>query len=263
MTDNSASADSLGNFGSGGGIENDGSLTVTDSHLHEQPCLRRQRSPTPSPKVLPEEPSTVRGLRSTVTGGAFTNNQAVGPSTGTGEGNGGAINNSSTASITNSMFNGNRALGRLTNGGAISTGENELTNPATDPLAISHSSFTGNEAVGANGPNNSTELFGGEALGGAIANACPADDHREHVYRQPGQGRQPGRQRRTALTPTPSSVRPTAAAWSTSLARSPSPTRPSAATRPSVVTPPSALAGRRRAAASLRKSSAVDDASPT
>ena len=53
------------------------------------------------------------------------------------------------------------------------TGENELTNPATDPLAISNCTFTGNQAVGANGANNSTELFGGEALGGAIANASP------------------------------------------------------------------------------------------
>ena len=40
-------------------------------------------------------------------------------------------------------------------------------------MAISNCTFTGNEAVGGNGANNSTESFGGQALGGAIANAAP------------------------------------------------------------------------------------------
>ena len=91
----------------------------------------------------------------------------VGPSTGTGEGNGGAINSSSAATITYSTFNGNEALGRTTNGGALSTGENETF--AAPSLAISNCAFTGNEAVGANGANNSAALFGGEALASAVA----------------------------------------------------------------------------------------------
>ena len=40
-------------------------------------------------------------------------------------------------------------------------------------MAINSCTFTRNEAVGANGTNNSTEGEGGEALGGAIANAGP------------------------------------------------------------------------------------------
>ena len=40
-------------------------------------------------------------------------------------------------------------------------------------MAISNCTFTGNEAVGANGANNSAAVFGGEALGGAMANAGP------------------------------------------------------------------------------------------
>ena len=75
------------------------------------------------------------------------------------------------ATITDSTFTGNEALGRTTNGGAISTGENETF--AAPSLAISNCTFTGNEAVGANGANNSAALFGGEALGGAMANAGP------------------------------------------------------------------------------------------
>ncbi len=55
--------------------------------------------------------------------------------------------------------------------GALSTGENETF--AAPSLAITNCTFTGNEAVGSSGANNSTALFGGEALGGAMANAGP------------------------------------------------------------------------------------------
>ena len=112
-----------------------------------------------------------QGPSLTVTASAFTNNQAVGPATGTGEGNGGAINNSSPATITNSSFNGNLALGRSTNGGAISAGENELTTPPL--MAISNCTFLSNLAKAADGANDFTEKFGGQALGGAIASAAP------------------------------------------------------------------------------------------
>ncbi len=176
VANNSAYADSLGNDGSGGGIENDGSLSVTKCVFTNN--LASGGSYT---DVITEGSAggaiDNNGPSMTVTSSAFTNNQAVGPATGTGEGNGGAINNggninnSSTATIANSTFNGNRAFGRTTNGGAISTGENESAPPLA--LAISNCTFTGNQAVGANGANNSTEVFGGEALGGAIANAAP------------------------------------------------------------------------------------------
>jgi hypothetical protein len=176
LANNSAYADSSGNYGNGGGIENDGSLTVAESiFTNNLASGGNYAAPITGPITEGSAGGAIDsdGLSLTVTTSAFTHNQAVGPATGTGEGNGGAINNSSPATITNSTFNGNEALGRLTNGGAISTGENTLTNPATDPLAISNCTFTSNKAVGANGANNATELFGGEALGGAIANAGP------------------------------------------------------------------------------------------
>ncbi len=171
---NSAHADSAGNYGNGGGVENDGSLTVTQSLFTNNLASGGEyAAPITGPITEGSAGGAIdsQGPSLTVTTTAFTNNQAVGPATGTGEGNGGAINSSSAATITNSTFNGNEAVGRTTNGGALSTGENETF--AAPSLAISNCTFTGNEAVGANGANNSAALFGGEALGGAVANAGP------------------------------------------------------------------------------------------
>ena len=171
VSKNSTGADSTGdNFGSGGGIENDGSLTVTQSFF-----TNNLASGGSSTNAITEGSAggaiDSQGASLTVTDCVFSSNQALGPATGTGEGNGGAINSSSPGTITESTFKYNQALGRTTNGGAISTGENE--NFAAPSMAISNCTFTGNEAVGANGANNSAALFGGEALGGAIANAGP------------------------------------------------------------------------------------------
>ncbi|HLN26282.1 MAG TPA: hypothetical protein VK395_00905 [Gemmataceae bacterium] len=174
VADNSAYADSSGNYGNGGGIENDGSLSVADSTFWNNVASGGQYAASVTGPITEGSAGGAidsQGPSLTVTNSAFTNNEAVGPATGTGEGNGGAINSSSPATITNSTFTGNEALGRLTNGGAISTGENETF--AAPALAITNSTFTGNEAVGANGTNNSAALFGGEALGGAVANAGP------------------------------------------------------------------------------------------
>ena len=175
VSGNSAYADSSGdNFGSGGGIENDGSLTVTQSFFTKNLASGGEyAAPSSGPITEGSAGGAIdsQGPSLTVTNCAFLSNQAVGPATGTGEGNGGAINTSSPGTITDSRFKGNQALGRTTNGGAISTGENETF--AAPSLAISNCTFTGNEAVGANGANNSAALFGGEALGGAIANAGP------------------------------------------------------------------------------------------
>ena len=57
---NSAFADSAGNFGNGGAVENDGSLTVTESLFT---CQLQPLPPAPSLRVLPAEPSTARGFR--------------------------------------------------------------------------------------------------------------------------------------------------------------------------------------------------------
>jgi hypothetical protein len=174
LANNCAYADSSGNNGNGGGIENDGSLSVTESTFTNNLASGGGwAAPISGPITEGSAGGAIdsQGPSLIVTNCAFTNNEAVGPSTGTGEGNGGAINDSSTGTITNSTFIGNEALGRTTNGGAISTGENETF--AAPTLAINNCTFTGNEAVGANGANNSTAGEGGEALGGAIANAGP------------------------------------------------------------------------------------------
>jgi hypothetical protein len=174
LTNNSAYADSSGNYGSGGGIENDGSLAVAESIFTNNVASGGEyAAPITGPITEGSAGGAIdsQGPSLTVTNCTFFSNQAVGPATGTGEGNGGAINSSSPGSISNSTFTGNKALGRLTNGGAVSTGEN--TTFAAPSLAISNCTFTGNAAVGADGANNSTALFGGEALGGAMANAGP------------------------------------------------------------------------------------------
>ncbi len=171
---NSAYADSSGNYGDGGGIENDGSLTVTQSLFKNNLASGGEyAAPITGPITEGSAGGAIdsQGPSLTVSASVFKNNEAVGPSTGTGEGNGGAINSSSVGIITDSTFQCNAALGRTTNGGALSTGENETF--AAPSLAISDCTFTGNEAVGANGTNNSAALFGGEALGGAVANAGP------------------------------------------------------------------------------------------
>ncbi len=174
VSGNSTHADSAGNFGDGGAVENDGSLTVTQSlFTHNVASGGEYAAPITGSITEGSAGGAIdsQGPTLTVSDSQFTGNEAVGPSTGTGEGNGGAINSSSPATITYSTFNGNEALGRTTNGGALSTGENE--NFAAPSLAITNCTFTGNEAVGANGANNSAALFGGEALGGAMANAGP------------------------------------------------------------------------------------------
>ncbi len=171
---NSAHADSAGNYGNGGGVENDGSLTVTESlFTHNVASGGEYAAPITGPITEGSAGGAIdsQGPSLTVNDSEFAGNEAVGPSTGTGEGNGGAINSSSAATITYATFNGDEALGRTTNGGALSTGENETF--AAPSLAISNCTFTGNEAVGASGANNSAALFGGEALGGAVANAGP------------------------------------------------------------------------------------------
>jgi hypothetical protein len=170
VTHNSASADSLGNFGSGGGIENDGSLTVTAS-LFTNNLASGGSNTDPITEGSAGGAVDSQGTSLTVTGSAFAGNHAVGPAMGTGEGNGGAINNNSTATITGSTFSGNSALGRTANGGAIATGENELI--TAPPMAISNCMFTANQAVGADGTDDFTAEFGGQALGGAIDSVAP------------------------------------------------------------------------------------------
>ena len=176
LANNTAYADSMGNYGSGGAIENDGRLTVTQcTFTNNLASGGGYAAPVTGPITEGSAGGAIdsEGPSLTVANCAFTSNEAVGPLTGTGEGNGGAINNSSATTISNTTFTGNEALGRLANGGAISTGEDELTNPATDPMTISNCAFTADQAAGGNGANNFSHYYGGEALGGAIANASP------------------------------------------------------------------------------------------
>jgi hypothetical protein len=170
VTGNSASANSQGYYGDGGGVENDGSLTIAGSSFTDNLCSGGSYT-DPITEGSAGGAIDSQGPSLSVTTSKFAYNDAVGPSTGTGEGNGGAINTSSTASITFCAFSGNEAIGRTTNGGALSAGENELI--AAPPLSISNCTFTANEAVGANDAEDFTEKFGGQAVGGAIASAGP------------------------------------------------------------------------------------------
>ena len=85
---------------------------------------------------------------------------------------GGAISTGgSPATVTSCTFDGNTDFARIAQGGAISTD----TTPGSPAglMTISNSTFTGNQAVGANGANDLLYVSGGEALGGAIFNFTP------------------------------------------------------------------------------------------
>ena len=77
LTNNQAQADSTGNYGSGGGIENDGSLTVTESvftnNLASGGNFTNATSGSAGGAIDSNGPSL------TVTNSVFTNNQAVAP----------------------------------------------------------------------------------------------------------------------------------------------------------------------------------------
>jgi hypothetical protein len=165
MTDNQALADNGGaDGGSGGAIENLGSLTVSDSSFtNNVGSLGSTAVGSEGGAIDSSGPSL------TVINSTFTDNEAVGVSTGYGYGAGGAINTTgSTAVLTHCTFDGNTASGRIADGGAINTNAS-----AAGTMAINDSSFIGNQAVASNGANDLTYPDGGEALGGAVANASP------------------------------------------------------------------------------------------
>src|SRR5271166_1994722 len=105
VSKNSAFADSSGNFGSGGGIENDGNLTVNNSTFTNNLASGGDFT-DPITEGSAGGAIDSQGASLTVSNSTFSNNEAVGaPNTGnvatwTGEGNGGAINSSSPATIT-------------------------------------------------------------------------------------------------------------------------------------------------------------------
>ena len=82
VANNSAYADSSGNYGSGGGIENDGSLTVTQSIFTNNLASGGEyAAPITGPITEGSAGGAIdsQGPSLTVTNCAFTNNQAVGP----------------------------------------------------------------------------------------------------------------------------------------------------------------------------------------
>ena len=82
ITGGSAYADSAGNYGSGGGIENDGSLTVTDSTFTNNLASGGEYA-APITGAITEGSAggaiDSQGPSLTVTNCAFTSNEAVGP----------------------------------------------------------------------------------------------------------------------------------------------------------------------------------------
>jgi hypothetical protein len=172
MTNNQAMADSTGVVGGcGGGIENGGTLYVNNSTFTGNVAsLGSTSTGSQGGGINSFGPSV------TVTNSIFTGNQADGLSTGQAFGTGGAINtDGSAATISNSTFIANLALGRTVNGGAICIAGQQ---PGAGDLymgntTITNSTFTGNQAIAANGTNDFTNQYGGQSLGGAIFTNSP------------------------------------------------------------------------------------------
>jgi hypothetical protein len=162
FTDNQAVADNQGsNGGSGGGIENDGSLLVSDCTFDGNEASLSSTSSGSNGGAIDSS-----GISLTVISSTFKYNLADGISTGVGSGDGGAINNNgSTATIVSCSFSHNSASARTVNGGAIS---NE-----TGTMTISNDTFDSNHAVATNGGNDITNPNGDESLGGAIYSGAP------------------------------------------------------------------------------------------
>jgi large repetitive protein len=132
--------------GSGGGISNGGTLTVTNS--------------------------TFSG--NSATGGNGYDNPNPFQGNGGGYGSGGGIYNSGILTVTNSTFSGNGATGGMgggdSNGGGGSGGG--IYNGGT--LTVTNSTFSGNNATGGTGGSGDyycgVENFGGNGSGGGISN---------------------------------------------------------------------------------------------
>jgi hypothetical protein len=168
MTNNQAVADNGGlNGGSGGGIENLGSLTVTLSTFsHNRASLNSTTVASNGGAI------DTNGLSLTVNDSTFSHNEVRGSSTGIGIGQGGAISTGgSPATVTNCAFDGNTDSARIAQGGAIST--DTIAGSPAGLMTVRNSTFIGNRAVGANGANDLVFVSGGEALGGAIWNSTP------------------------------------------------------------------------------------------
>jgi hypothetical protein len=172
MTGNQAMADGTGLLGgSGGGIENAGTLYVNNSHFTNNVASL-------SVTVIGSQGGAIdsSGPSVTVTNSVFTKNEVDGASTGQAFGTGGAINtDGSAATISSSTFVGNIALGRTVNGGAIAIvgqqpGAGDMYSGNT---TITNCTFTGNQAIGASGTDDFSFEYGGQALGGAIYNNQP------------------------------------------------------------------------------------------
>jgi hypothetical protein len=121
-----------------------------------------------------------------VRGCTFAYNQAVGGSDGSGNssgfgyvgiGRGGGVSNLGVATVTDSTFDHNQALGGSGNtsgGGALTVGDgfggglvNRLFSGRTT-MTVSNCTFSNNQAVG--GTGNSGQTFTGEGVGGGFAN---------------------------------------------------------------------------------------------
>jgi hypothetical protein len=158
----------------GGGIDNDGTLSVTDSTLSHNQAVGGADATGGSSFA------SAGGLANdgnvSVTNSTFTDNQARAAASGTyRQGYGGGFFNFAQATVTGCAFTGNEALGGpVTNGVSIlcQAGGGGIANGG--PLIVTDSSFTGNRAVGGSGatslPDNGFEspLFDFVGTGGGI-----------------------------------------------------------------------------------------------
>ena len=171
MTGNHAMADSSGRVGgSGGGIENEGTLSVSNCTFTSNVASLCSTAVGSQGGGIASQGGTL-----TVTSSYFVGNQAVGGNSATSVGGpvaGGGIASTgfSTTSLINVIFQGNQAKGGTGGPGSVggSSSGGGFYNGTDSTASVSTCLFLGNRASGGAGGRGAT---GGVGEGGAIANA--------------------------------------------------------------------------------------------
>ncbi len=155
------------NGGSGGGIYNSGTLTLTNSTIAGNSASDRGFLGGSCSGGGIDNSGTLTLTNSTIAGNSVSGGYLVG------SGDGGGISNSGTLSITDSTFSGNSASGGggILSGTCCGSGDSGngggISNSGT--LSVTDSSFSGNSASGG-GSTGGGAFLGGAGNGGGIIN---------------------------------------------------------------------------------------------
>jgi hypothetical protein len=147
--------------GSGGGIDNSGTLSITNSTFSGNSAHGGALG-----GGYPSGGGLNNSGTLSISNSTFSGNSANGGALGDGNGSGGGIDNSGTLSVTNSTFSNNSATG----GGGVVVGGNGsgggIDNSGT--LSVTNSTFSDNSATG-----GGTRIGGLAGYGGGIDNSGP------------------------------------------------------------------------------------------